>query len=188
MEGKEIRKHRYEGSDIPNGFIFIWGVRFSLDNHFRMVSFKIIIQEGDVAYDAQAIGEDGEFIGITEMTVDVLLSGIGTGNCMGRHKGVSHFIRVIIGIALVLRFQLTDKGVEGFGIVFLNEKFNARGVKGKDLCQVAINLLADGFGIVDHFLEHEFNVPGKAKLKTCKQRSIGGFGKPAESPKFFTET
>ena len=79
VEGKEIRKHRFQGSRIPNGFIFIGRIRFLFYSHFRMGSFKVIIEEGDVAYDAKAVGKDGKFIGVTEMSVNVLLFGVGTG-------------------------------------------------------------------------------------------------------------
>ena len=38
---------------------------------------EFIIKKYDVADDAEAIGEDGELVGITEMAVDVELSGVG---------------------------------------------------------------------------------------------------------------
>lgn len=44
-----------------------------------MSRFKGVIQKGDMSDDAQAIGKDGKFISIAEMTVDVLLFGIRRG-------------------------------------------------------------------------------------------------------------
>ena len=47
-----------------------------------MGSFEVIIQKSDMADDAQTVGKDGKFIGITEMTVDVLLFCIRTGGSL----------------------------------------------------------------------------------------------------------
>lgn len=63
-----------------------------------------IIEKNDVAYDAKAIGEDGKLIGITEMAVDILLFGVFAGSGLGGHKGISHLVRVNIGIILIEGF------------------------------------------------------------------------------------
>ena len=69
----------------------------------------------------------------------------------------------------------------------MNEKLNAGGVEGKDLSQGRIDLLADGFGVVNHLLKHEFNVAGKAQLKASKQRRVRDFCKAAEIAKLFLQ-
>ena len=46
------------------------------------------------------------------------------------------------------------------------------------------NLLTDRTGMIDHLLEHEFNVVSKAQFKASKQRSIGDFSKTAEITEF----
>lgn len=152
-----------------------------------MGNFKVIIQKSYVADDAQPIGKDGKFIGITEMPVDVLLFGIRAGNSMRGHEPISHLIRINIRIIFVVNFQFANKSIEGGVVVFRNIKFDARGVKGKDLSQGGIDLLTEGFCIIDHLLKHEFNVVGKAQFKACKQRCIRDFGKTTELSKFFTE-
>ena len=45
-----------------------------------MCGLKIIIQEGDIADNAEPISEEGEFIGVAEMAVDILLFGIRAGS------------------------------------------------------------------------------------------------------------
>ena len=52
VQGKEIRKHRFQGSGIPNGFIFIGRIGFLFYRHFPMSCFKVIIQKSDMAYNA----------------------------------------------------------------------------------------------------------------------------------------
>ena len=79
VQEKEIRKHRLQGSCIPDGLIFIGRIRFLFYRHFRMSCFKVIIQKRDMPDDTQTIGKDGKFIRITEMSVDVLLLCVGTG-------------------------------------------------------------------------------------------------------------
>ena len=45
-----------------------------------MIILKIIIQEGNVSHNAKAIGKDGKFVSIAEISVDVLLFGIRAGD------------------------------------------------------------------------------------------------------------
>ena len=47
-----------------------------------MAFSEIIVEEGDVTADAQAVGDDAALDGITEVTVDILLAGIGIGSLM----------------------------------------------------------------------------------------------------------
>ena len=50
-----------------------------------MSFFKSIIQKSDMPDDPKTICKDRKFISIAEMTVDVLLFGIGTGSSLGGH-------------------------------------------------------------------------------------------------------
>ena len=52
MQRKEIRKHGFQGSCITNGFIFIGRIGFLFYCHFRMSSFKVVIQKRDMPDDA----------------------------------------------------------------------------------------------------------------------------------------
>lgn len=88
---------------------------------------------------------------------------------------------------LVVGFESTDKGIESFGIVLGHIKFNTGCIKGKDPGKSRVDLLTDGLRIVDHPVEHHFNMVGKAQLETCKKGRIRDLGKPTEIPEFFAE-
>jgi len=64
-------------------FILIGRIGFFLDRNLRMFSQKIRIIESDIPDNARAIGDDAEFVDITEMTVNVELFDfrIGFGVC-----------------------------------------------------------------------------------------------------------
>ena len=91
---------------------------------------------------------------------------------------------VNIRLVFVKGFELSDEGIEGFGVVFVDVKLNTGGVKGEDLCQAGINHLTDGLRIVHHLLKQEFNIRLKAVFEACQERSIGHLGKTAEIPEF----
>lgn len=80
VERKEIREDRFQGRRIADGFIFIWGIRFLFHRQFGMGSLKSIIEKGDMADNTETVSEDGEFISIAEMAVDVLLFCVRTGS------------------------------------------------------------------------------------------------------------
>lgn len=42
--------------------------------------FKALIEKGDMSDNAEAVGKDGEFISIAEMTVDIKLFGVRAGS------------------------------------------------------------------------------------------------------------
>ena len=56
-----------------NRFILIRGIGFLFKDDFRMMIKEILIIEADMPYNAQAVGDDAEFIGIAEMAVNVEL-------------------------------------------------------------------------------------------------------------------
>lgn len=82
VERKEIREDGFEGRRITDGFIFIGGTEFLFHGHFRMGSLKIIIKKGDMADNAEAVREDGEFISIVEMVIDILLFCVRAGSSL----------------------------------------------------------------------------------------------------------
>ena len=140
-----------------------------------MGGLKIIIQKRDVPYDAQAVREDGELVSIAEMAVDILLFCVRAGSSLRRHEAVRHLIRVNIRIILIVSLETADQGIEGFGIVFRNIKFNTRGIERKHGSKGSVDCMTDGFGIIHHLLEHEFNVVCKTEFETCKKRGIRDF-------------
>ncbi len=149
-----------------------------------MLLLKNIIKENDVADDAESVGKDSELIDIAEMAVDVHLFCSRAGSRLGRHKGVSHGVWVNFRPVLIVGFEPSDKGIEGFGIVFVDVKLNTGGVKGKDLRQPGTYHLADGFCIVHHVFKHEFNISFKVLFETGQERWIRHFGKATEIPEF----
>ncbi len=68
-----------------------------------------------------------------------------------------------------------DKGIEGFGIVFGDIKFNAGGIESKHGGKGSVDRLADGFGIIHHPPEQECNVIRETDLKARKKRGIRNF-------------
>lgn len=98
-----------------------------------MRSFEFLIKESDVAHNTKTVREDSKFIGIAEMTIDALLFGIGAGSSGWGHKSIGHFVRVNLGIILVMGFQPSNEGIKGFWVIFGNIKLNPRSVKGKGL-------------------------------------------------------
>lgn len=67
-----------------------------------MSSFEIIVQKSDMTDDTQLVGENGKFIGITKMSVDVELFCIRTGGSLGGHESVSYLVGVNIRVVLVV--------------------------------------------------------------------------------------
>lgn len=147
-----------------------------------MCIFKIIIEKGNVADNAKAVGENGKLVSIAEMAVDVLLFGIGTGSGLRGHKSVGHLVRVNIGIVFIVRFEAADEGVKGFGVIFRDIKFNAGGIESKDLSKGAVDGLADRFSEVNHALEHQFDIRKKVLFKACEEGSVRHLGETAEIP------
>lgn len=140
-----------------------------------MGGLKTIIQKRDVPHDAQAVGEDGELVSIAEMAVDILLFSVRAGSSLGRHEAVSHLVRVNIRGVFIVSLEAADQGIEGFGIVFGDVKFNAGGIEGKHGSEGGVDCLADGFGIIHHPLEHECKVVCETEFKTGKKRGIRDF-------------
>ena len=118
-----------------------------------------------MADNAETVSEDGKFISIAEMAIDILLFCVRTGSSLRRHETVSHLIRVKIGIVFIVSLEVVDKGIEGLGIVFGEIKFNARGIESKHGGKGSVDCLADGVGIIHHPMEDECNVIRETDLK-----------------------
>ena len=67
-----------------------------------MDGLKSIIEKGDMADNADTVSEDGKFISIAEMAIDILLFCVRTGSSLRRHETVSHLIRGNIGIVFIV--------------------------------------------------------------------------------------
>lgn len=90
-------------------------------------------------------------------------------------------------IVFIASLEAADQGIEGFGVVFRDIKLDAGGIESKNGGKGSIDHLADGFGIIHHLPEHEFNVIRETELETCKEWGIRDFGEAAEIPQFLTD-
>ncbi len=82
MKRKEIEEDRFQGGGITDGFIFIWGIGFLFHRYFWMGGLKSIIGKGDMADNAETVSEDGKFISIVEMAIDILLFCVRAGSSL----------------------------------------------------------------------------------------------------------
>ena len=187
MSGKEIGKDRLESGGITDGFILFRGIGFLLYRKFWMALLEGAVKEDDVTDDAKAVCKDGELVGIAEMAVDVHLFRFRAGSGMGRHKGISHLVRINVWPVLIEGLEGSDEGIESFRIIFGDKKFNAGGIKGEDRGKGRINELADGFGEIDHLTEHKLDIGKKIFPETSKERGIRNLVKAAEIPEFPAE-
>lgn len=121
------------------------------------------------------------------MPVDVLLLCIRTGSGLRGHESVSHLVRVNILVVFVVGLKPTDGEAKGLGIVLRNIKFDSRGIKGEELSQRGIALLADWVYIIDYALEHEFNLICKAEFEVGKEERVKDFRTICINPNFFVE-
>lgn len=55
---------------------------------------------------AEAIGKDSKFIGVTEMVIDILLFCVRAGSGQGEHEGIGHLVRGNVRIIFIKSFQL----------------------------------------------------------------------------------
>ena len=187
MSGKEIGKDGSESGGITDGLIFFRGIGFLLHREFGMALLERIVKEDDITDDAESVGKDGELVGIAEMAVDVHLFRVRAGSGMGRHKSISHLVRIDVRSVLIEGLERFDEGIESLRIVFGDKKFNAGGIKGKDGGKGRINELADRLGEIDHLAEHKLDIREKVLSETGKERGIGNLVKAAEIPEFPAE-
>lgn len=119
-----------------------------------MSIFKVIVQKSNVPDNTKSVGENGKLVSIAEMSVDIELFGIRAGSGPRGHKPISHPVRVNIRFVLIVSLEAADEGIQSFRIIFRDIKFNAGGIESKNLGKGTVDCLADGFGEVNHALEH----------------------------------
>ena len=150
-EGVSREKILQSGDEEPgimDGLIFIRGIRFFINQDIGMLIKEVFIIKVNMAEDAQAVGDEGKFIGITEIPVNEKLFDQRIGGSMRGHGSVGGFVRIIRVIkahGFGIRFQLPDDAVSKFGVVFLEPCLNAGTIKDGHICFGRINGLADRF-------------------------------------------
>ena len=97
MSGAEIGEDGPEGDRIPDFLIFIRVIGLGRGN-LRVALSEIIVEEGDVTADAQAVGGDACLDGIAEVAVDILLAGVRVGLGSVREEGINSFVGVEVRI------------------------------------------------------------------------------------------
>lgn len=129
---------------------------------------EILIIEADMSYNAQAVRDDAEFIGIAEMAIDVELFNVRVGGRVGRHGAVSSFIRVIDVIKMhgfCIGFELFDDAVGILWVIFRNPCLYAGGIQNGHICLAGINGVADWLGKVNQTLKDSLNIFKEVLLK-----------------------
>ena len=118
---------------------------------------EVFVIKSNVTDDTEAIRNDAEFIGVTEMSINVhLLYCLVRGSMCG-HGTVGCFvwiIRIIKVMGFFESFQLFDDAVYVFRIIFCNSSFNTGGIKDCYGSKMGIQLLADRFGQINEVIEH----------------------------------
>ena len=175
VQRKKVVQDRFERRGIANGLVLIRRVGFLVDSDFRVSINKFIIKESNMSDDAEPVSDDGEFIGITKMTVDVLLFSVRGRLSVCRHEPVSHFNRVNVGIVFVMSFQATNERVERFRIIFFDEKFDTRSVKEDCIGKLSVDGVAERFSEVDELVEHLLKPRVEILFKASEQRCVGNF-------------
>lgn len=152
-----------------------------------MGSLEVVIEKGNMSDNTETVSENGKFISITEMTIDIELLGIRRGRSLGGHEGIGHSIRVNIRVIFIVGFEPFDEGIESFSIVFRDIKFNAGSIEGKGVGKGGINGHTDGFREIDQMLKEVFDIRKEFLFKTSEKRGIGSLTEAAKVSKFFGE-
>ena len=74
--------------------------------------------------DSQTVGDNPEFLRITEMPVDMLLIDSGIGLGMVGHQFINQFVWIGIRLVLTVGFCLFEQFALKFRVVFGNAVFN----------------------------------------------------------------
>lgn len=186
MGGKQLLQSGNKQPCIMDRFIFIRGIGFLLNDDFRMLVKESLIIEVDVSDNAQAIGNNAEFIGIAEMAVNVELFNVRIRGGMGRHGAISSLIRVVAVIKMhgfCVGFELFDDTVGILGVIFRNPGFYAGRIKDGHICPTGINGQADWLSKVNQTVKNGLDIFKEALLKPGDFRSIRNLVKTTE----FTE-
>lgn len=155
-------------------FIFIRRGGFFLNGDFRMFLEKVRVVKNEMTDNAMAICNDTDFVGVTKVAVNVELFYLRIGSSMGRHGGISGFIRVIVIVKVMgfcISFELFDDAVGVFGIVFRDPSFDSGKSKNNHIRFRRIDCLADGFGKVSQLIKNKLEVIEEILFKACEFRS-----------------
>ena len=77
------------------------------------------------------------------MTVDVLLARVGIGLGLIREKPVNELVRIQFGVDFCRLFRLFEFGIEEFGVVFCDGRFDSGGIIDEIIRFLRVDLTAD---------------------------------------------
>lgn len=136
-----------------------------------------------MADDTQAISDNAEFIGITEMPVNVKLLNVGICSGIGGHVIVGGFVRIIIIIKVhcfCVGRELFNNVVGISRVVFRNPCFYTGGIKDDHIGFSRVNGMADGFSKVNKLVEDRLDIIKEGLLEPCDLRNVRDLAEAAE--------
>ena len=182
VSSPEIGEDGPEGDGIPNFLILVGTIGLGRGN-LRVAYSEIIVEEGDVTADAQAVGDDAGLDGITEVTVDILLAGVGIGFGRIRQEGIDGLVRIKVRVGFSELLGLPELCVEELGVIFCNREFDAGGIIDEVIGFPGVNLTADRLGQIDKMLKHLSEEGTIPVPEACKLGSVRDLIEAAEIPK-----
>ena len=153
-----------------------------------MLIEEVLVVEGDVADDAEAVRDDSCLIGVAEMPVDVKLFDVFAGGGAGRHGSVSRpvrAIRTVEALRLCIGFEPPDDGVRVFRIVLGDIGLDAGGVENGHARLCGVDGPADGFGQVNERLKERGQATDEILFEAGDAGGVRYLMEAAELPQVF---
>ena len=141
---KEVVHDGFQRNGITDFLVLVRVVGF-WGNNFGMLCPEIVVEEGDGTDDAETVGNDARFHSVSIVTVDVLLARVGIGLGLIREKPVNELVRIQFGGDFCRLFRLFEFGIEEFGVVFSDGRFDSGGIIDEIIRFLLVDLTADGF-------------------------------------------
>ena len=182
MSSLEIGEDGSEGNGVADFLILIRVISLRGTN-FRVAVSEIIVEEGNMATDAQTIGDDANLGGIAEVTVDILLASIRIGLGNIRHKGIDGLVRVETRDGLCKLLCFPELSVEEFRVILGDREFDTGGIIDEVIGFLRVDLTADWLGQVHKVLKHLYEEGMKILPESRKLGSIRDLVEAAEIAK-----
>lgn len=177
----EIPQDRQKGLRVSKLLVRVRIIGTLFYGDLRVVFLEILVEQGDMAHDAQPIGKDARLLRIAEMAVDILLFYGGVGGGMTGQQRVDAFIWVKTRCELCQRFCLTQLRGHKLWIIFRHIAFNAGGVKNQAVGQLRVHGPADRFRQLHQTLKHLSDIRPKSCLNRVSFAPSGTFSNPQNS-------
>ena len=183
MGGEKIGKNGLQRGRIADFLVALGTFRLG-KVQFGMLLPEIPVTEGDVSGNAQPVGENAGLGGIAEMAVDILLTGVGVGFGAIGEKGVNAPVGVESRVGFGNGFCLFELGIEEFGVVLGDLKFDAGGVVDEIIGLFGVYFPADRLGDLHQPLKQFGEEIAVVFPEPGKLGGVRHLGEAAEIPKF----